>query len=134
MPQRPSRQWPIATRIVSHQFLNSLTFLQDGQPEHVDKIHTINYNGITVRVYEVVAHKKELLLSVGITSNRPGVLPELVGKNEGEIKAILGTPFQTRGQEWDFKTIYQDEPGEDILSLKFGNGRVVSAEWNFYVD
>ena len=99
-----------------------------------DKIHTMNYEGITIQVYEVVAHRKELLLSVGMRANHPGVLPEIVGKDEGAVRAMLGLPFQTRGQDWDYRGKYESEPGEDVLTVRFKKGRVENAEWNFYLD
>lgn len=102
-------------------------------PQSIDKIHTLAYDGLSVYIYEATAVKSEFLLSVQMTINRPGLLPCLVGLSKDAIKAAFGTPLESKWDHWRFHSS-GIQIGEDDLSLTFRGGRVTAAEWSFYLD
>lgn len=99
-------------------------------PGQTDQIHTLTYPGLIFRLYDVVTLNKELLLSVRMTHNRPGLLPELIGQNEKAILSSLGSPTISGGEVWE----YHDDEGNDQVRVEFRNSVVVAVEWNYYVD
>ena len=103
-------------------------------PTQIDLIHTLSYQGLVIRIYDVVAFKKEMLGSVRMTRNRPGILPELIGKDERAIKAMFGVPHRKKGTLFEYNPVYDDEPGEDVVVIEFRNSIVEAVEWDFYLD
>ena len=94
----------------------------------------MTYSGITVQVYEVTAHGKDLLLSVRMTANQRGLLPEIIGITAQDTTARLGSPSIKSEHGWGYKTTYEGADGEDSMILKFKNNIVESVEWHFYLD
>ena len=104
-------------------------------PKQTDQIRTLTYRGLVVRIYDVPAFNKEMLLSVRMTENMPGVLPDLIGKSEKTINAKFGDPIRTKGTVFEYIPVYNiDEPGEDIVKIEFSNSIVSAIEWFYYVD
>ncbi len=104
-------------------------------PNQTDQIHTLTYKGLVVRIYDVPAFKKEMLLTVRLAENRPGLLPELIGQSEKAIKDKFGDPTGVEGAIYKYVPVYNvDEPGEDVVKIQFNNSSVSSVEWNYYVD
>jgi len=99
-------------------------------PSQVDQIHTLTYPGLVIRLYDVVAFKKEMLLSVRMTQNYPGPLPDLIGQTERAIISSLGPPTISGGTVWE----YHDDEGNDQVRVEFKDSVVVAVEWNYYVD
>lgn len=100
------------------------------EPSQMDQIHTLTYPGLVIRLYDVVAFKKEMLLSVRMTQNYPGLLPELMGQNERTIISALGPPTISGREVWEYK----DDEGNDQVRVEFKDAVVVAVEWNYYVD
>ncbi len=104
------------------------------QPSQIDRITTIRYDGLVIRTYEVSVGGKEMLLSVRMTRNRPGILPLLIGASEKSIKATYGGPRYLKGNMFVYVLDDVDDTGEDAVNIEFENSLVVAVEWNFYVD
>jgi len=105
-------------------------FANRHDPGQRDQIHTLTYQGLVIRLYNVVAFKKEMLLSVRMTQNYPALLPELIGQHERAIISSLGSPTILAGEVWE----YQDAEGNDQMRIEFKDSVVVAVEWNYYVD
>jgi hypothetical protein len=76
-----------------------------------------------------------MLLSVRLTENCPGVLPELIGQSEKAIKAKFGDPRRVNGAVFEYMPVYNiEEPGEDVIKIEFNNSVVSAVEWAYYVD
>ncbi|MCJ7547957.1 MAG: hypothetical protein MUP30_14265 [Deltaproteobacteria bacterium] len=103
-------------------------------PKQIDLIHTLSYRGLVIRIYDVVALGRELLASVRMTDNRPDILPELIGKNERDIRVMFGDPDIKKGTLFKYAPIYHDEPGGDVVRIEFRNSVVVAVQWDFYLD
>ncbi len=104
-------------------------------PKQIDQIHTLTYKGLVVRIYDVPSFKKEMLLTVRLTENRPGLLPELIGQDEKTIKEKFGDPTSVDGAIFKYIPVYNvDDPGEDIVKIQFNNSIVSSVGWFYYVD
>lgn len=99
-------------------------------PKQTDQVHTLTYPGLVLRLYDVVLFKKEILLSVRMTRNHPGLLPDLIGQNEKAIISSLGSPTISGGEVWE----YHDEEGNNQVRIEFKDAVVVAVEWNFYLD
>lgn len=118
----------VPSSITTKQFANR------HDPKQIDLIHTLSYRGLVIWIYDVVAFKKEMIASVRMTENRPGLLPELIGKNERAIKAMFGVPHRKTGTVFEYTPIYDDEPGDDVVMIEFRNSIVEAVEWDFYLD
>ncbi len=115
--------------------LNTERLTNRHDPKQTDQIHTLTYKGLIVRIYDVPSLKKEMLLTVRLTENKPGLLPELIGQSQKTIKEKLGDPMRVDGAIFTYVPVYNvDEPGEDVVKIHFNNSIVSSVEWNYYVD
>jgi hypothetical protein len=57
-----------------------------------------------------------MLLTVRLTENQPGLLPELIGQGEKTIRDKFGDPTGVYGAIFKYMPVYNvDEPGEDIV-------------------
>ncbi len=104
------------------------------EPSQIDRIKTFNYKGLVVSIYDVVIYKKEILLSVRMTKNRPGVLPVLIGKDEKSIKTKYGNPDRVERHIHEYVLADYEDTGIDRICIEFRNSSVVAVEWNYYVD
>lgn len=104
-------------------------------PKQKDQIYTLTYKSLVVRIYDATSIKKEMLLSVRMTENQPGVLPELIGKTEKFIKDQFGEPQSKDINTFKYIPVYNiDEPGEDVVKIEFKNSLVSAVEWDYYTD
>lgn len=99
-------------------------------PRQTDQVHTLTYPGLVIRLYDVVVFKKEILLSVRMTQNHPGLLPDFIGQTETAINSSVGSPTISGGEVWE----YHDEEGNNQVRIEFKDAVVVAVEWNFYLD
>jgi len=104
------------------------------QPSQIDRIKTITYEGLVISIYDVVAYEKEMLLSVRMTRNRPGILPALIGEDENAIKANYGNSEHVRGTIHDYVLTDGDDTASDMVSIDFNESKVVTVEWSYFVD
>jgi hypothetical protein len=113
----------------------AVRFTNQHNPKQTDQIHTLTYKGLIVRIYDIPSFKKEMLLSVRLTENRPGLLPELIGQSEKSIKDKFGDPTSMDGTVFIYMPIYNiNESGEDVVKMEFNNSIVSAVEWDYYVD
>ena len=104
-------------------------------PKQKDQIHTLTYKSLIVRIYSAPSINKEMLLSVRLTENRPGVLPELIGQTMKSITERFGEPMSKDGNIFKYIPVYNvDEPGQDVVKIEFNNSLVSAIEWDYYVD
>jgi hypothetical protein len=125
----------VQSKLGTPSALNTERLTNRHNPKQTDQIHTLTYKGLVVRIYDVPSFKKEMLLTVRLTENRPGLLPELIGQSEKTIKDTFGDPTSVDGAIFKYMPVYNvDEPGEDVVKIQFNNSIVSFVEWNYYVD
>ncbi len=103
------------------------------QPSQIDQIKTLRYEGLVIRLYNVVAFKKEMLLSVRMTRNLPETFPLLIGASDKTIRDKYGDPERVEGTIHRY-VLRDDESGQDMVNIEFADSAVSAVEWSYYVD
>jgi hypothetical protein len=125
----------VQSRLGAPSSLNTEQLSNRHNPAQTDQTHTLAYQGLIIRIYDVPSFKKEMLLTVRLTENRSGLLPELIGQSEKAIKDRFGNPAGVDGTVFRYIPVYNtDEPGEDVVKIQFSDSLVSSVEWIYYVD
>jgi len=100
-------------------------------PSQTDKTDTLEYDGLTVEIYQVTAGNQQLLDSVTITNAQYPVKYALdIGTTGTHVTEVLGPPDERNGNV----SIYQDEQGLNRVLFTIGENRVNRIEWDYYVD
>jgi hypothetical protein len=98
----------------------------------IDNIYTLTYDGLVLSVYDVVAWKKEMLIAVSMTKNRPNLLPELIGKTEAAIIKRFGPPVRASQETIEYFTV--GDEFNDVLKVKLRHKIVAEVEWVYSID
>jgi hypothetical protein len=124
----------VAAKIGKPLSISSELVDNPNKPLQDNRIHTLTYDGIIIWIYHTAANNKEKLLSVRITKNRKGFLPELIGKSEEYIISTFGQPTSFREGKIEYDSLDGDESGLGIIELEFKNSSVDAVELTYYID
>jgi hypothetical protein len=122
----------VKTKLGTWISLKTKTIANQHEVGQIDRLHTIKYDGLILTLYEVVKYKKEMLISVKMVKNYPGILPELIGMKKEDFKSRFGAAVHVEGNA--YKYAVQDEIGENSVSFKFENNILVGIDWSYYLD
>lgn len=100
--------------------------------DQVDSVYTIAYGGLQLKIYEVGGFQKEMLISVRMEKNYPGVLPELVGMQEKAVELDYGIANKVEDQTLEY--VVEDELGANGVSFLLQDGKVAAVEWTYYTE
>lgn len=106
-------------------------------PEQIDYIHTLTYPGLDIMLYDVVAYKRQFLISVRMTKNYPDLFPKLIGKDKKAVESMLGPPHIRDGTVYKYFSplgVESEIGGDDEVKIDFRNSVVEAVQWYFYID
>jgi len=124
----------VAARIGKPLSMSFEFITNPNKPLHDDRIHTLTYDGLVIRIHQAALDNKEKLLSVRMTKNRKGLFPELIGKSEGYIISTYGQPTTIREGKIEYDTRDDDESGLGVIELEFKHSSVDAVELTYYLD
>lgn len=101
-------------------------------PNQVDSVYDIGYDGLMLKVYKVGGFQKEMLVIVRMTKNYPGILPQLIGLQQNAIELRYGPGVRTEDQKLEYTV--EDDFGVNSVSFVLGDGKVAAVQWAYYTE
>lgn len=119
---------------------------QLGQPDHVkthtvrnrhypavfDRIHTLHYSGLIIRIYEASLTGNEFITTIALQNPQFALTPEIrIGGDPQGIARVLGAPARVRG---DLLIFDAEQEGIGRLTLRLRKRVIESILWEPYFD
>lgn len=102
-------------------------------PGRRDRLHTWHYeNGLSIKIYEVLATKKEFVIWLSIASDRYKTKAGLdVGAERERVHAVLGDPRRhTSANATYYDTVYRTSR----VNFSFRDNRIDKITWIYHFD
>lgn len=101
-------------------------------PEQIDEIYELYFDGLYVGIYKVTKDGKEIFLAITVTSDKYKVKLGLnVGSSKENVVKILGEPQDKDGEN---VYIYEDSIGFSYVYFHFEEGILQKVNWVFYCN
>jgi hypothetical protein len=98
-------------------------------PQQKDKVHKLLYDGATIQIYEVAQDKKQILVSITITSDKYNLGEVNIGTQKDKLEEIFGPPSNVDNNIYTY-AVEESESIEFVIK----NNKVYSITLNYYID
>ena len=112
--------------------VESQTVKNRHQPDVMDTVYRLDFDGLTVNIYDAAG--KEIILYQKVSSSKYPVKYGLnVGVSKEKIREILGSPQEVHHDKVIYA--YMDDWGyETIIVFSIDENKITAIEWNFPID
>jgi hypothetical protein len=106
------------------------------EPEIVDRVWTLEFDGVRAEVYESNAAGRDYLWSLAVEKRRvPLRLSVSLGDRRDTILTVLGSPSRSTDAMLEYVAqVSGSNRSLNVVRLKVQHGRLVGLEWDYWLE